>query len=357
MMIGGIGSIFAQGLGIASLEKALQSGWQQPLDVDAPHVAGGKCPAYQVNFDAVPDKTLLKRIRRADKLSKMSVLAAADALSNSGIKDIGAKRLGVIVATGLGAQVTTFSFLDDILDYGDAAVSPTTFSNSVHNAAASYVSSSLNIQGPTLTITQFRFSFPAALQLAQTWLDQGRCEFVLVGAVDQYGDVLAYVSDQKLTTAKDGKIKPFTFNPTCQVPGEGAAFFLLSNAAAGNYYCSVNAVHTGEDPGQGNRVDINIIDADGLLPDESAYRRLLSTDIPTAAYSPLFGSMMIGSAFNMAAGALMLKQQTRYATPVQDNPHGLRLLTESGSGSIGAIRCIGCNCYEEKSIVYLSRIR
>ena len=36
-------------------------------------------------MDAVPDRTLLKKIRRADKLSKMAVIAAADALADSGI--------------------------------------------------------------------------------------------------------------------------------------------------------------------------------------------------------------------------------------------------------------------------------
>ena len=86
--------------------------------------------------------------------------------------------------------MTTFDFLNDILDYGDTSVSPTTFSNSVHNAAASYVSLCLNIRGPTMTVTQFRFSFPAALQLAMAWLEQGRCDYALVGAADQYGDVL-----------------------------------------------------------------------------------------------------------------------------------------------------------------------
>jgi len=191
------------------------------------------------------------------------------------------------------------------------------------------------------------------MQLAQAWLDQGRCDYVLVGAVDQYGDVLGYVSDHKLTTAKDGRIKPFTFKPTCQVPGEGAVFFLLSNGNEGNAYCVVNAVHTGDDPDRGKSVDINIIDADGMLPDESAYRSSLSADIPTAAYSPLFGSMMIGSAFNAAAGALMLKRQTHYAVPVPDNPHGIRLLTESGSSHIKSIRCIGINCYADRSVIYL----
>ncbi len=355
MKISGIGVICSQGLGVAAFEQALKSGWQKPGGIEAHWLGGAKAPAYLVKFDALPDKTLLKKIRRSDAVSKMAVLAASDALSDSGIENIGSKRLGILVATAFGPHVTTFNFLDDILDHGDDAVSPTTFSNSVHNAAASYIAMALNIKGPTLTITQFRFSFQSALQLAQAWLDQGRCDYVLAGAVDQYGDVLGYVSDHKLTTAKDGKIKPFTFNPTCQVPGEGAAFFLLSNKSEGNVYCSVRAVHTNDDPGQGKSVDINIIDADGMLPDESAYLASLSNDIPTAAYSPVFGSMMIGSAFNAAAGALMLKRQTRYATPVQDNPRGIRMLTESGGGPLETIRCTGYNCYAERTVIYLTK--
>lgn len=356
MKIAGIGVISTRGLGMASFEQALQAGWQKPSETPAHWLANGTTPAYLVNFDSLPDKTLLKKVRRADHLSKMTVLAAADALADARMDHDAGKKIGVIVASAFGPHVTTFNFLDNILDYGDAAVSPTTFSNSVHNVAASYIAMSLNIKGPTLTISQFRFSFQAALQLAQAWLDQGRCDCVLAGAVDEYGDVLGYVADHKLTTAKDGRIKPFTFKPTCQVPGEGAVFFLLNNEKTDAAYCGINAVHTNEDRDQGRPVDIIIIDADGMLPDESAYRRALLPDVPTAAYSPLFGSMMIGSAFNVAAGALMLKQQMRYPTPVQDNPHGIRLLTESGSSSIGRVRCVGFDCYAEQSAVYLTKV-
>jgi 3-oxoacyl-[acyl-carrier-protein] synthase II len=115
-------------------------------------------------------------------------------------------------------------------------------------------------------------------------------------------------------------------------------------------------VYTGGDPDCGTAVDINIIDADGLLPDESAYRSSLSADIPTTAYAPIFGSMMIGGAFNLAAAALMLKQQTHFAAPVPDNPHTLLLLNETGPARIGSIRSIGCNCFGEKSGVYLSKL-
>ena len=93
-----------------------------------------------------------------------------------------------------------------------------------------------------------------------------------------------------------------------------------------------------------------------MLPDESAYLNLCSPDIPNAAYSPLFGTMMIGRAFNIAAAALMLKKQTHYATPVQDNPHGLRLLTETRHACIESIRSIGYNCYGDMAYVYLAKL-
>jgi 3-oxoacyl-[acyl-carrier-protein] synthase II len=355
MKILGIGTIFSRGMGVGALEDALRGGWQAPVQVETPRAEQGTRPAYLVNLDAVPDRTLLKKIRRADKLSKMCVLAASDALADSDIADLGNKRVGIILATAFGAHVTTFDFLDGILDFGDAQASPTTFSNSVHNAAVSYVSSSLNIQGPTLTVTQFRFSFQSALQLARTWLDQGRCDYLLVGGADQYGDVLGYVAEQKLTTAGNGMIRPFVFNPACQVLGEGALFFLLGREQTENAYCTVRAAYVNDDPDQAETVDMNIIDADGMLPDESGYLSFLEPQIPTAAYSPLFGSMLVGGAFNLAAGAVMLKRQTRFAVPVADNPHGLLLVSETGPAVIGSIRCIGMNCFGEKSTVYLNR--
>jgi 3-oxoacyl-[acyl-carrier-protein] synthase II len=355
MKILGVGIIFAQGLGISSLEKALRNGWQKPAEVPVPRCGDQKAAVYQVDLDAVTDRTLLKKIRRSDKLSKMCVLAASDALIDSGIENISQKRIGIILASAFGPHVTTFGFLDGIIDYGDAAVSPTMFSNSVHNAATSYISMSLDIKGPTLTITQFRLSFQAAMQLAETWLSQGRCDFILAGAVDQYGDVLGYVSDQKLNTAKDGKIKPFTFKPTCQVPGEGAVFFLLSKEGTGNTYCSISAVYVNDGQGLQRQHDISIIDTDGMLPDESAYLSWLSPGIPVSAYSPLFGSMMIGSAFNLAAAALMLKQQSYFAAPVLDNPHNLQLVNETRTTRIESICCLGCNCFGEKTVIYLSR--
>jgi len=354
MNILGIGAVSTRGVGVAALENALAGGWLPPTWVAPPRPEHGPRPAYLVDLDAAPDRTLLKKIRRADRLSKMCVLAASGALADAGVTAPAAGRLGIILATAFGAHVTTFDFLDGILDFGDAQASPTAFSNSVHNAAASYVSMSLNIQGPTLTVTRFSFAFQSALQLAVAWLAQGRCDYLLVGAAEQYGDVLGYAAENRLKIAADGRVTPFDFGSPGHVPGEGALFLLLSAERTENAYCSVSDVYVNDAPGRERTVDMEIIDAGGMLPDETGYLSALSPGVPVTAYSPLFGSMLTGSAFNLAAGALMLKRQATFAAPVPDNPHGLLLVDRTGPVRISTIRSVGLDCHGEKSVVYLS---
>lgn len=311
-------------------------------------------PAYLVPAEALQDRSVLKGMRRADRLSKMAVIAASDALTDSGLASIDRGRTGIIVATGYGAHVTTFEFLDGILDFGEAAVSPTAFSNSVHNAAASYISSSLGIQGPTLTVTQFLSSFQGALQLAAAWLGEGSVDHVLVGGVDQHGDVLAYIADAKLHVGRDGKMMPFLSAAARAVPGEGAAFFFVGRGGEGKPYCEVESVRFG---GRGEALpdaDLRILDADGMLPDEFP-EAVHAAKASLAVYSPLWGSMMIGSAFSCAAGALMIRDQMRFSSPLADVRAGLIIPEETGEYPVEKIQCIRYNCKAEKAVISLKK--
>lgn len=310
-------------------------------------------PCYRVDLERIPDRAVLKKLRRADKLSKMAVLAATDAVADSGLGAAEQGRLGVILSTAFGAHVTTFEFLDGILDFGEAAVSPTVFSNSVHNAAASYVSSVLGIQGPTLTVTQFFFSFPTALQLADAWLRERRVDHVLVGAVDQLGDVMTHLYGAKLGIAQDGRIRPFQAGPPAAVPGEGAVFLLLGREGA-TAYCSAAVAFGGGEPS--GAADLTIIDADGLLPDESVYLRSLSPGAPVACYAPLYGSMMTGSAFSAAAAALILRDRRLYANPAPEGASRPGVLRETADSSVEFVRCIRYNCQGERAEIHLRKV-
>ena len=77
-----------------------------------------------------------------------------------------------------------------------------------------------------------------------------------------------------------------------------------------------------------------------MSEDETCYREIASRDVPIAGYSPLFGSMLTGSAFHCASAALMLMRQTLYACPVQDNPHGIRVCTSTEARNLEVIQCV-----------------
>ncbi|TLM65508.1 MAG: hypothetical protein FDZ69_09560 [Deltaproteobacteria bacterium] len=347
MLIRGLGLIGAPGFGADAWEGALRAGWRAP----APTAAGRA--AYLVDFDAVPDKTLLRKLRRADKLSKMAVLAAAGALADAGLEPGAAGRVGLVLATALGPHVTTFEFLDGVLDYGDAAASPTAFSHSVHNAAASYVASSLGLQGPTLTVTRFSFAFQEALRLAGCWLAQGSCDHVLVGMAEQYGDVLGYLAAEKLGSAADGRIRPFACGGPGPVPGEGAVFLLLGGAAAGASGCRIDAVHIGCGAPPAGTADLLLTEADGLLPDASGYLPALNCGVPVAGYAPLAGSMLTGGAFTLAAGVLMLRRQVRFAAPVPDNPHALPVVAATAPARLATVHSLALDCGGDWAITCL----
>lgn len=345
MNIAGMGVIGPRGRGIEAWERALEEGWVPPLDAAARGAPVGRCPVYAVPADAMADKGVLAKARRADRFTRMAVLAACDAWRDAGLEaSIDKRRLGIVVATALGPHATTFAFLDGILDFGDAAVSPTAFSHSVHNAAASYIAMTLDVRGPTLTLTHFDFAFHHALLTARSWLDEGRCDAVLAGTVDELGATMEYVCGRLLRAAADGRIKPFAFAPAPEaVPGEGSVFFLLTKTPAGRSYACLaevsQAAGLAADTGA-----VQVLDASGMANDERAYRGVLAPGAAVAGYAPLFGSLMTGSSFHAAAGALMLRRQKRYACPVQDNPHGIALCRVTEAAAVTEVFCTRVDC-------------
>ncbi len=346
MNIAGIGLVSTRGRGVESLIQALEKGWRAPVEVALPGANPGKVLAYPVSAETLSDKVVLNKARRADRFIRMSVLAAVDAVQDSGIgTSLEKSRLGIIVATALGPHVTTFGFLDGIIDFGDAAVSPTAFSHSVHNAAASYIAMTLEARGPTLTVTHFDFAFHQAVLLAQTWINDGRCDSVLVGAVDELGSVMQVVCGQMLATAVDGRIKPFACSAAPQsVPGEGAAFFLLTRDPVGRSYARMaTLLPDGVGVMPGPRA-VQILDACGMAKNEEGYLRAVIPGVPVAGYAPLFGSQLTGTAFHAAVAAVMLKNQMQYASPVLDNPHGLNLCSETKSAEIESVYCTRLDC-------------
>lgn len=304
MFISGLGLMYSKGRGISILTSDLEQGPTAPEFETVPLV-NDPLPVFRVTSEFLEDPLLPRSMRRADRFSRIVTLAALDAIEQSGQPLPDPSRTGILFATSLGPHVTTFEFLEEILAYGDTGSSPTKFAHSVHNAAVSYIAQALQITGPASTITHFKNPFGQVLLLAKAWLANGRCDQVLVGAGDEYGNVLAYILSRKLTISTSGRINPFSNNG--YVPGEGAVFFLLSRSPKTDCALQIDLETWTV------KSDLHLVDAEQMPQD--------AQDDPLAiCYAPVFGHTFSSTAFHAAIAAAMIQEQKIYQGPRFGSP-------------------------------------
>ncbi|HEY3278479.1 MAG TPA: beta-ketoacyl synthase N-terminal-like domain-containing protein [Syntrophorhabdaceae bacterium] len=315
----GIGIVGGFGSDIEEFSSALARGTSPVQSVSFPSEEGTKeMPAFLADTTGLDKFVSKKALRRVDHHAKMALLGAYLALEDAHMLDIDRASLGIVVASGYGASAGTFGFLDSFMTGTDAYSSPTHFSNSVHNAAAAYISIFLGVTGPCLTVSQFEMSVPSALISALHWLREGRVERVLFGAVDEYCDVLGYCWRRFFGVERSSAgTEPFLFDRQSAVLGEGAAFFLLSGKREreNGYGCITGALTEYRDSAhllQGKE-GLFILGADGHKESGSRYRQLITKEMNVASYAPLYGSFPTNMAFDMAAACASIKERKIFA--------------------------------------------
>lgn len=226
IQVRGIGPLGGFGAGIDQLKPLIEG--HRDIGPDVLTIEKNKklmtLACFRADTSRLDEFISPKKLRRIDHLSRMALLGSCLAIADAKLSPKELEDTGIILATGYGALDTGFSFLSSFLDKGDQLSKPTLFSNSVHNAAAAYISIFLGIKGPSLSVSQFDLSVPSALLTAMNWIQEGRANSVLVGGVDEYCDVLGYAA-ANLHAANNNKM------PTL---GEGGCFFVLSKSTACN---------------------------------------------------------------------------------------------------------------------------
>jgi 3-oxoacyl-[acyl-carrier-protein] synthase II len=308
----GLGLVGGFGLGKQAALQALREGGKPngtvPVaDASGPH----QLPAYQVDVAPVSRFVAPAALRRMNRFAKLAVLGAALALEDAGWPiPLRREDVGLVIASGYGASKSTFDFLDSMIEGEGQFPSPTLFSNSVHSSAASHLSIVLELGGPCLTVSQFEMSPVSALLTASQWLLEDRVAAVLFGAVDELCPVLAYCYDRFFGTNAVGPLEPFAWDKQTAVMGEGAAFLLLTRHEKGR-------------PARGRLDRIAwkqsrhvaplspshlVLGADGHVCCAPYYRRLSETGNSRVAYTPLYGSLPGGQAFDIALAAVAAEQ-------------------------------------------------
>ena len=313
----GIGTVSPLGCGIDSFKSGLD-GNKQPLleNVEIKTPSGIiTSKAYRSKVIGLDQFIQKSKLRRIDNFLQMALMASYLAIEDSNIQIKDKTKIGIVFGTGYGALQTSLNFFDDIIDYGDKCASPTQFANSVHNSLVSNVSISLQLQGPSLTLSSLEMTTASVFSTALSWIETGTVDYVLAGVGDEYSTITGYATN--LAGAKGVEaIKPFEFNECTYIPGEGFVAFLLGSSASEKKYCQIDQVRSGRDHAfKSDEFDALFLAANGERESGRRYLPSKSADKNLFAYSPLYGGMPTGQGFDLAAAALSLKEGVIYQSP------------------------------------------
>jgi len=337
LYITGIGVVSALGSGINTLEAGLR-GEKKPLieERTIETKAGEKTISSHIAVMEGLEKFVPRQsLRRIDRFTQMSLLSSHLALEDSQLTIEDKTRMGIIFGSGYGSLSTSFSFLDALIDHGDKCASPTLFASSVHNSLASQAAISLKFQGPCLTITCFQETLFSVLLNAQMLFENEDVDHLLIGFGEEHCDVRNYATNQ-FGGGETRYISPFDSNQCSFLPGEGFVSFLLSKENNPRNYCKINGIKILTDLQEvPSDIDSLFLDCDGEKGKASSYQTLFNKDFHLRTYSPLFGGMPSGQAFDMAAAALSLKKETLFPLPENTVDNEVTLDSSSTIGLIG----------------------
>jgi hypothetical protein len=294
MKLSGVGGVCAGGAGVDALKVYVKN-----PDAPKPMPMGNKelLPVLQIPAEVFKNP-LLAPVRRADRFSKMTLLAALEAWQGA---EADLNRVGIILASACGPHATVFKFVNDLLDFGESKSSPTVFSQSVHAAAASMIASTIQSHGPVLNLADLAFPFESALTLADAWLEEGRCDVVLVGATEELSDVYVHAVSRLWGNRF--------------VPGEGSFFFRLER----------------DGKGPSVRVQQTILnDASCRLENRDALGSAQEDGTPGSSFVSHSGSLRIGGAFLLAVAELIRRGERFTGMPEEMTAGPVQIVSTCG---------------------------
>lgn len=165
-------------------------------------------PIEKVDFDAYIDTSL---VRRADYISRCAITAAKFALEDAGLFPVckeKSNRVGIILGNVNGGVHYSVEYHTSLVIGDPKLASPLLFSESVANAAASHICTTLGIHGYSTTVPGY-CGVMQALQFGTELIQQGAIDVCIIGGADVNHDFLtkaygACLPNPELITANFG---------------------------------------------------------------------------------------------------------------------------------------------------------
>ncbi len=249
----GIGTVNPLGLSVPEYWQGLlagQSGIAPITLVD--------CSTFKVKFGGEvknfkPDPVLdTKEARRLDRVSQFAVVAADQAVRDSGIdfSKMDPFRVGVILGTGIGGLSEFEDGFLTLNSRGASRVSPFTIVKMIANTSAGSISIRWGLRGPNTTVSTACSSAAHAMADAMAAIQSGRADAMVTGgteaAITPMG-VVGFIACRALSERNDSPAtasRPWDKDRDGFVLSEGAGLVILeeyehAKARGANIYCEV----------------------------------------------------------------------------------------------------------------------
>mgnify|MGYP000159178681 CR=1 FL=1 len=170
-----------------------------------------------------------QQIALYDRFTQFTLLAAQEAVTQSGLSFAGelAARSGVVLGTAGGGVTTWDENYRTVYEEGKNRVHPFVVPKLMNNAAASHVSMTHNLKGPSFTVATACASSNHAMGQAFHLIRSGMCTVMLTGGSESmlcFGGVKAW---EGLRVMSKDACRPFSANRNGMVQGEGAGVFVF----------------------------------------------------------------------------------------------------------------------------------
>lgn len=288
VVVTGLGSISALGGDVASLIEGVNAARSGVAPLTTPWISRLASPlAAPVTFPVEDQFTKLRRLT-LDRVAQMALLAAGQAIKQSGISFAGEKSesTGIFWGTGMGGANTLEQAWVEIANNPDARVRPTAIVMFMANSATGQIGIEHKIKGPSYTFSSACSSSAVAIGEAFRNIAAGRIDAAVVGgseALLTLGVMKAWESLQTLarpdSAHPETSCRPFSKDRSGFVLGEGAAALVLESESSAR---ARGAQILGEIVGYGNTTDSTHI----TQPDSNGQARAMRLALKEAGLSP-----------------------------------------------------------------------
>jgi 3-oxoacyl-[acyl-carrier-protein] synthase II len=236
VVITGIGVVTPLGTGVAEFKEKLFSGQSAILPMesfDTSHL-----PSHlgaEITDFSPKDFLGGKAIRKMDKISRMTAVAAKLAVedANLEIDNTNRDRLGIILGISMGSTDVSIKIADTLFNEGPTMINPILVPNTVMNAPAGHASIVLGFRGINSTVNHKEASAETAIAYAASEIMNGRADAMLAGGAE----IITPFPFEVLTRFKalsptDGGVegaRPFDKKRNGPIQGEGAGIILMES--------------------------------------------------------------------------------------------------------------------------------